>query len=142
MVSERTCQGEGRRGPCRRRPPEGEEFCSFHRPSEGGGQVVELQAASQPDRGERLVSTALSDALANLDLEESDAAAVRLAERFADAIDSAADVEEALATFGPKLRLVLESLGATPRGRLTLAGSDKGSDSGGRLAALRAARPS
>lgn len=143
MVSERTCQGEGRRGPCQRRPPDGEDYCAFHRPSEGGGEVVELQAASQPDSRDRLVSTALSETLANLDLQEADGAAVRLAERFADAIDSSDDPDDALATFGPKLRLVLESLGATPRGRAALTNGEKGQDGGsGRLAGLRAARSS
>lgn len=72
-------------------------------------------------------------------LSAEDAAAVKLARRYAAAIDGAADQDAALAMFGPKLLAVLEQLGATPKSRSARKG---GAPSGtGKLAALRAARP-
>ncbi|HEX6579207.1 MAG TPA: hypothetical protein VF082_12655 [Jiangellaceae bacterium] len=74
-------------------------------------------------------------------LAPEDTAAVRLARRYAAAIDDAPADERvaALGTFGPKLLAVLEQLGATPKARAARKGEAPSGT--GRLAALRAARP-
>lgn len=112
-----------------------------------------------------LVRPAVSETLRNLDENARDAAARVLADRYAAAIDEAAaiaadladvDVDEdnaqavyalrkrveahqVLIDLGPKLLAVLESLGATPKGRAAL-GKTAAPAAGGKLAGLRAAR--
>lgn len=76
---------------------------------------------------------------ASLVLAEEDAAVVRLAEHYAQAIDGAEDQEDALVKLGPKLLDVLESLGASPKARAAvLKGVGRGGPS--RLDVLRAQR--
>lgn len=122
-----------------------------------------------------LIAPAVAETLRNLPQKPEDAAARRLAERYARDLDDAAvvsatvtkalrellhlDVEGAvelhdrfltlatrieetavLASIGPKLLAVLESLGATPRARaLTAKGGGSGAGTG-KLGALRAAQ--
>lgn len=71
------------------------------------------------DAGE-LLAPAVEATIASLRLEQQDAAAVKLARRYAAAIDDAADPIGALRYLGPQLLSVLESLGATPAARVRL----------------------
>ncbi len=68
------------------------------------------------DAGE-LLGPAVTETIAALRLEDADTAAVKLAQRYAKAID---DGDDALEKLGPKLLAVLESLGATPAARARL----------------------
>ncbi|MCI0687235.1 MAG: hypothetical protein L0Y54_08370 [Sporichthyaceae bacterium] len=117
---------------------------------------------------DELLAPAVADALAKIKskLSAEDCAAAQLATRYAAVIDEAAtlaaimqdiprdgehiarllaaleakvDAQAVLAELGPKLLAVLESLGATPKGRAAL---KRGEVTGGtsRLQALRAAR--
>src|SRR5258708_30574804 len=84
-----------------------------------------------------LAATATVDALI---LAAADAAAVKLAQRYAAAIDDADNRAEALERLGPKLLAALESLGATPAARAKLKeGRPAGSGKPGGLQALREA---
>src|SRR5260370_30383539 len=65
------------------------------------------------DAGE-LVGPAVAATVTGLTLTAADAAAVKLAQRYAAAIDGADNRAEALERLGPRLLAVLESLGATP----------------------------
>jgi len=67
---------------------------------------------------ERAVTAALKDA----PLLPRDAAAVRLAKRYAEELDTFADAE-VLADLGPKLLAILSALGMTPAGRGVKGGS-------------------
>lgn len=137
------CQAQGRRGPCKRHAVPDGRFCVYHREPDQGRKPRQIRGGPGPQPVERLFAPAVAESLAGLDhLEDADAAAVRLAHRYAEAIDSADDPREALALFGPKLRLTLESLGASPKGRAALKTGEKESNAGsGSLAQLRAARP-
>lgn len=66
---------------------------------------------------DQLVLPAVQTALAQLRLTDQDAAAARLAERYAWALDNARDPAWALRWIGPELLKCLESLGATPAAR-------------------------
>ena len=95
------------------------------------------------DTGELLVP-AVAETVAALDLKPEDAAAVKLAQQYAAAIDdSAHDGTRARASamrwIAPQLLAVLESLGATPLARSKLKGgkTDYAEDP---LDALRKAR--
>lgn len=82
------------------------------------------------------------ETIAALELKDEDAAAVRLAHRYAAAIDAVTDLDllgKVLADLGPKLHAVLESLGATPAARARLKGGAPESG-GGKLAHLRSVR--
>lgn len=116
----------------------------MHRDQRDRPRAVTTLPGPKVQAADNTMSAALAEALSHIDhLEDADAAVVRLAERYAVAIDWSDDPTEALATFGPKLRLVLESLGASPRARAALKAGEKGTNAGsGRLAALRAARSS
>lgn len=70
-----------------------------------------------------------------------DAAAVRLVQRYAAAIDGAVDRAEAMEKLGPKLLAGLESLGATPAARARLKTGGAPVVSSG-IAAIRQARRS
>jgi hypothetical protein len=93
-----------------------------------------------------LIAPAVANTIQQLqtDLSDEDAAAVRLAERYAAAIDDADDKQAALDKLGPKLLAVLESLGATPKGRAVIGTRVPKEDVGGvritKLQALRDAR--
>jgi len=56
-------------------------------------------------------------ALERVSTKDEDAAAMRLAESYAKAIDDASDKAEALDKLGPKLLAALVELGMTPRAR-------------------------
>lgn len=91
-----------------------------------------------------LMLPAVREAIAALDTECTDAGAVRLAERYAAAIDEARDWVWAMRWLGPLLLDALEALGATPASRKALLKGEAphgvtGSGAGG-LARLRAAR--
>ncbi len=86
---------------------------------------------------DELMATAVAATLDALDLTEADTAAVRLARRYAAAID---DDEAALDVYGPKLLAVLEALGATPAARARLKGGKPADAKPSRLAQLRDAR--
>lgn len=104
-----------------------------------------------------LIAPSVTETVAALALADEDAGAVKLAERYAAAIDDAADIAAALAAvpydedlykrvaaleqrvraqavlaeLGPKLLSALEALGATPRARTAAlkGGGDKGGPS-------------
>ncbi|MGH3094817.1 MAG: terminase small subunit [Streptosporangiales bacterium] len=116
------------------------------------------------------ISAALAETVPDLDVSGADSAAIRLAERYAKALDQASGMEasadrvlraverdgdEDLAEqvsalrqrvtaqgiverVGPKLLDVLDSLGATPKGRARL--PKQPTQGGGALAAVRSAR--
>jgi hypothetical protein len=86
-----------------------------------------------------LLAPAVAETIAALDLSTEDAAAVRLAGRYAATIDTAEDRAEAMEKLGPKLLAVLESLGATPAARAKLRGGAP-THAESRIAVLRAAR--
>ena len=87
---------------------------------------------------DQLVEAAVAETIDALTLAPEDAAATRLARRYAAAIDAAEDPQEAMEKLGPKLLAVLEALGATPRSRA----ASKPATPAARLEALRAARRS
>ena len=88
-----------------------------------------------------LIAPAVAETIASLDREDVDAGAVRLATRYAAAIDAAPEeiAHQVLNDLGPKLLVCLEALGATPRAR---AAAGKGGAQRGpsKLQALREAR--
>lgn len=83
------------------------------------------------------MAAALAETLSELTLVDADAAVVRLAKKYAAAIDEDPDVLEKI---GPKLLSCLEALGATPRARAALRKGGEPSRVESRLAVLRAAR--
>jgi hypothetical protein len=87
-----------------------------------------------------LLWPAVAETLIQLDLRPEDAAAKKLAQRYAQIIDQAADQAWALRWIGPLLLDALEALGATPaaRARITKGGQHPDA-SPSRLAQLRAA---
>jgi hypothetical protein len=88
------------------------------------------------DAGE-LLGPAVAETVAALTLTPADGAAVKLAQRYAAAIDTAESPGEALERLGPKLLAALESLGATPAARARL---KEGKGSGGKPSGLQALR--
>src|SRR5258708_20648956 len=87
-----------------------------------------------------VLGPAVAATVAGLTLAAADSAAVKLAQRYAAAIDDADNRAEALERLGPKLLTVLESLGATPAGRAKLKeGRPAGGSKPGGLQALREA---
>jgi hypothetical protein len=80
--------------------------------------VVALRDASE------LLWPAVAETLTQLDLGSEDAAAKKLAQRYAQVIDQADDQAWAMRWIGPLLLDALETLGATPaaRARLTKGG--------------------
>lgn len=86
-----------------------------------------------------LLVPAVRETLNALDVQAEDAAAVRLALRYAHTIDSNADTAWAMRWIGPLLLDALEQLGATPAARARL--GKKAADAPvGQLAKIRAAR--
>jgi hypothetical protein len=86
-----------------------------------------------------LLAPAVTETIKHLTTSAEDAAAVKLAQRYAATIDAAEDRDAAMEKLGPKLLACLESLGATPAARARLKGGAP-SAAGNRLAALREAR--
>jgi hypothetical protein len=94
---------------------------------------------------ENLLVPAVNQTIDALDLKPEDAAAVKLAQRYAAAIDdSVFDGPRAHASamrwIAPQLLAVLESLGATPLARTRLAKASDGDGTPNRLQQLRDAR--
>ena len=90
-----------------------------------------------------LLYPAVMQAIAELGLLGSDAAAVKLAQNYAKAIDQASGAKRAtvLRALGPELLKVLEALGATPQARAALTRGQKAAEPKATgLAALRAAK--
>lgn len=89
---------------------------------------------------DRTLTAAVALTLDALQLAPGDAAAKRLATRYAAAIDAAENHAEALDKLGPKLLATLEALGATPQARAKQAKGGATADAPDPLAALRKAR--
>ena len=91
---------------------------------------------------DELLGPAVEEAIGSLNLAPEDAAAVRLARSYAAAIDTAANPQDALERFGPKLLAALNALGASPRSRSILRARGGGGGNAGpnRLTQLREAR--
>lgn len=91
-----------------------------------------------------LLWPAVEETIADLGLGSSDAAAVKLARRYARVIDQATDAKQAsvLRWLGPELLKVLAELGATPAARAAMTKGKKqpGDDKPNRLQQLRNAR--
>lgn len=87
-----------------------------------------------------LMLTAVKRTLAALELSTTDQAAMRLAEKYAEVIDSARDPAWAMRWIGPNLLNVLESLGATPAARGKTKNGTSPNDGISRLTVLRASR--
>lgn len=91
-----------------------------------------------------LISPAVAETISEIALTGADAAAVKLARRYAALIDASIDDPKlyawSLRWIGPHLLATLESLGATPQARSRLKGG-LAPDVPTRLHALRAARP-
>lgn len=93
-----------------------------------------------------LLWPAVQETIAELGLLGSDAAAVKLAQRYARAIDSALEsgpraYTSALRWLGPELHRMLESLGGTPAARAAMTkGGKAGNAPEDPLEALRKAR--
>lgn len=85
-----------------------------------------------------LIAPAIHATINALQTGPEDSGAVQLAHIYAKRID---DDPESLEQIGPKLLAVLESLGATPKGR-SLLKAPAGGAKGGKLAAVRNARAS
>ncbi len=86
-----------------------------------------------------LLAPVVAESVAALTLAPQDAAAARLARRYAEAIDAAEDTDAALDTYGPKLLAALAALGATPTARKARAGGVPGAS---RLQSVRDRRTS
>src|SRR5258707_6084763 len=89
------------------------------------------------DAGE-LLAPAVAGTVAALTLTAADAAAVKLAQRYAAAIDDADNRAEVLEKLGPKLLAALEALGATPAARARL--KEGKATGGGKPSGLQALR--
>jgi hypothetical protein len=87
-----------------------------------------------------LLITAVNATIDALDLDEADAAAVRLARHYANTIDQNPDPGWAMRWIAPLLLDCLEQLGATPAARARLKTGKPGDVPVSQLAKLRAAR--
>ena len=88
-----------------------------------------------------LLWPAVAETIASLDLKPEDAAAKKLAQRYAQVIDTNADQAWAMRWIGPLLLDALQALGATPAARAALTkGAKPPEDKPNGLAKLRAAR--
>jgi hypothetical protein len=96
--------------------------------------VAALRDASE------LLWPAVAETLSQLDLGSEDAAAKKLAQRYAQVIDGAKDPEWAMRWIAPLLLDALEQLGATPAARARLKGGKPADAPVSQLAKLRAAR--
>ena len=89
-----------------------------------------------------LLWPAVSETLTQLDLTGEDAAAKKLAQRYAQVIDQHDDQAWAMRWIGPLLLDALEQLGATPAARARVKGGKPADAPVSQLAKLRAARRS
>ena len=89
-----------------------------------------------------LLWPAVSLTLTQLDLTDEDAAAKKLAQRYAQVIDQHDDPAWAMRWIGPLLLDALEQLGATPAARARVKGGKPADAPVSQLAKLRAARRS
>ena len=89
-----------------------------------------------------LLWPALAVTLTQLDLTDEDAAAKKLAQRYAQVIDQHEDQAWAMRWIGPLLLDALEQLGATPSARARLKTGKQADAPVSQLAKLRAARRS
>lgn len=90
-----------------------------------------------------LLWPAVAETIASLDLKSEDAAAVKLAQRYARVIDQTPDAKQPsiMRWLGPELHRLLESLGATPAARAAMTkGGKTGNAPEDPLEALRKAR--
>ncbi len=87
-----------------------------------------------------LLTPAVRETLNALDVQAEDAAAVRLALRYAHTIDTNPDPSWAMRWIGPLLLDALEQLGATPAARARLKTGKTADAPVSQLAKLRAAR--
>jgi hypothetical protein len=106
------------------------------------------RAGLDPDPGahlrdaDDLLAPAVAETLAALDLGPEHAAAVKLAKRYAAAMDSARDPAYAARWLGPELLKCLAELGATPAARHALAKGQRQAPAGpSQLDRLRSVRP-
>jgi hypothetical protein len=90
---------------------------------------------------DELVSPAVREALAALDLGPEHAAAARLAERYAAVLDTAKSPEWAARWVGPLLLDCLAELGGTPAARAKIRPAKSGKEPPSWLDQMRAARP-
>ena len=96
-----------------------------------------------PRPADELLSPAIAETLAALDLKPEDAAAAQLARRYAAAIDAARDPAWAARWLSPLLLDALCALGATPASRHALTKGQRQAPAGpSRLDQLRAVRVS
>ena len=89
-----------------------------------------------------LLWPAVSVTLTQLDLTDEDAAAKKLAQRYAQVIDQHEDQAWAMRWIAPLLLDALEQLGATPAARARVKGGKPADAPVSQLAKLRAARRS
>ena len=73
-----------------------------------------------PRDAAELLAPAVAEAIAALDLDDSDAAAAKLAMRYAETIDASDSPGWAYRWLAPQLLDTLDALGASPRGRARL----------------------
>lgn len=90
-----------------------------------------------PLNADELLLPAVKETIAALDTDDTDAAIIRLAERYAQVIDECKDPAWAMRWIGPLLHDALESLGATPVARNKTKEGRTLNGSGNRLAILR-----
>jgi len=88
---------------------------------------------------DELLAPAVAATVGKLQLEDADAAVVKLAQAYAAAIDTDTD-GEALEKLGPKLLAALQALQATPAARARRRSGGGGNVGPNRLEELRAAR--
>lgn len=94
-----------------------------------------------PRAADELLSPAVAETLAALDLKPEDEATAQLARRYAKVIDEARDPAWACRWLSPLLLDALCALGATPAARHAMTKGQRQAPAGsGGLAALRAAR--
>lgn len=162
----RYCQAKCRVAASRSRRAHGEsgQVLTLHR---GSGEDSGGSGKSGPIAVDHLLLPAVMETIGKLELDDADAGAVRLAQRYAATIDEArrlaaaldrmpysedtfkavaalkakVDAQTVLDTLGPKLLDVLQQLGATPKARAQLKGGGAQRGQTSRLAALRSARP-
>ncbi len=97
-----------------------------------------MAAKAQLRSVDGLLAPAVAEMLTTLDLSPEDAAAARLAKKYAEAIDDGD--AETLEKIGPKLLAALESLGGTPKARSLIKKGGAASGGQGKIQAIRAAR--
>ncbi len=106
-------------------------------------EAIEAEPGAPLRDADELLAPAVAETLAALDLGPEHAAAVKLAERYAQVLDEAKDPAWSARWIGPLLLQALAELGATPASRHAMTKGAKQAPAGpSRLDALRAARVS